>query len=243
VERQLRAGVMLSAIQERHAQGIAVEHGFVAPLQAGLQLAAEEEQGGGSEDVLQACRAWGESAGGCRGISGGTSIDDGCCIQARASWSWTMWRTWSRTRPSPARCVCVCAEAVRASQRAAGQDALQDIREGRLSQMLFALRRLASPEEWEEVAQVLGGGEVHPMTLFDRRRTLDLLSRHRIVRRFLPCARLTRRNVLRRRRERWSPRRSTWPRRKAPCCSWTRVPTCARDWRSSAAGCARRSRS
>ena len=57
------------------------------------------------------------------------------------------------------------------------------------SQMLFLLRKLASPEEWETVSALCGqGSEGFPLTLFDRRATLDILSRHRVAARTVELA-------------------------------------------------------
>lgn len=69
-----------------------------------------------------------------------------------------------------------------------GKDSLQDVREGRLSQPLFNLRRLASEEEWRHVRGILGSGAGSTMTLFDRRTILDAISRHRLVTRTLEAA-------------------------------------------------------
>lgn len=62
-----------------------------------------------------------------------------------------------------------------------GKDALQDLREGRLSQPLFVLRSVSDQEEWEDVAQILTAGSSGPMSLFNRRRVLSLMSKYQVV--------------------------------------------------------------
>ena len=74
-----------------------------------------------------------------------------------------------------------------------GKDSLQDLREGRLSQPLFNLRKLADPEEWEDVSSILRGFQTSgnfngPMTLYDRRRILTLMDKHRVIGRTLDAA-------------------------------------------------------
>jgi len=74
-----------------------------------------------------------------------------------------------------------------------GKDSLQDLREGRLSQPLFNLRKLADPEEWEDVSSILRGFQTSgnfngPMTLYDRRRILTLMAKHRVIGRTIESA-------------------------------------------------------
>jgi len=143
LERQMRAGLSLSVLQQRHACGIAVEHGFVAPLVAGMLLGDPTVP----PDAIAAVQRWGEQAGTCF-----LELEDVADVVMPAAQS--------------------------------GKDALQDIREGRLSQILFALRRVASNEEWDSVA-ALCGTDNYPISLFDRRATLDIIARHRISTRVL----------------------------------------------------------
>jgi len=74
-----------------------------------------------------------------------------------------------------------------------GKDSLQDLREGRLSQPLFYLRKSANVEEWEEVSSILRGFQSSgnmggPMTLYDRRRILTLMGKHRVIGRTIEAA-------------------------------------------------------
>ena len=150
VERRLQSGEYLNDIQSLHAIDISAEHGFSAPLIAGLRLgpkiwSTEREQKQYEEELRRF------------GTLLGISFYDLADVTD---------------------IVCDSSET--------GKDSLQDLREGRLSQPLFSLRKYANVEEWEDVSQILRGFNTQgnffgPMTLFDRRRILSLMSKYRIL--------------------------------------------------------------